>query len=190
MTSLDLRDSRWSASRWAAVRWHDTSATTDRSAEQGRIHFFPSTIPVKDGREPRRRQRQHFEGIEKAVRRTVTLFSRSSSRIFSTRMFPGQARERTGRAIELERAAGASAIASLACVATWPTDFRKDLSRIEVPSLVIHGEADRILPIGASGLRTAKLVKGARLLTVKEGPHCITWTHADVVTPPLLEFLK
>ncbi len=86
-------------------------------------------------------------------------------------------------------AAGASATASLACVLTWHTDFRKDLSRIDVPTLVIHGDADRILPIGASGLRTAKLVKGARLMTVKDGPHCVTWTHTDVVTPSLLEFL-
>ena len=87
-------------------------------------------------------------------------------------------------------AAGSSATASLACVSTWHTDFRKDLSRIEVPTLVIHGDADRILPIGASGLRTARLVKGARLKTVKNGPHCVTWTHADVVNPALLEFLK
>ncbi|MGA2253933.1 MAG: alpha/beta hydrolase [Thermoguttaceae bacterium] len=86
-------------------------------------------------------------------------------------------------------AAGASATASLACVSTWHTDFRKDLSRIDVPTLVIHGDADRILPIGASGLRTAKLVKGAHLMTVKDGPHCVIWTHADVVTPALLEFL-
>jgi non-heme chloroperoxidase len=59
-----------------------------------------------------------------------------------------------------------------------------------VPTLVMHGDADRIVPIGASGLRTAKLVKDSRLVVVKDGPHCITWTHADVVTPALLEFLK
>ena len=73
---------------------------------------------------------------------------------------------------------------------TWHTDFHKDLQRIDLPTLVIHGDADRIVPIGASGLRTAKLVKGAHLVVVKDGPHCITWSHADVVTPALLEFLK
>ncbi len=87
-------------------------------------------------------------------------------------------------------AAAASSTASLACVATWYTDFRKDLARIDVPTLVIHGDADRIVPINASGQRTAKLIKGAKLVTVKDGPHCITWTHADTVTPALLEFLK
>jgi non-heme chloroperoxidase len=74
-------------------------------------------------------------------------------------------------------AASASATASLACVPTWHEDFRGDLAHIDVPTLVIHGDADRILPITAAGLRTAKLIKGARLLVVKDGPHCITWTH-------------
>jgi non-heme chloroperoxidase len=74
-------------------------------------------------------------------------------------------------------------------VPTWHEDFRNDLSRVDVPTLVIHGDADRILPIAASGLRTAKSIKGARLLVVKDGPHCITWTHAEQVNGGLLEFL-
>jgi non-heme chloroperoxidase len=86
-------------------------------------------------------------------------------------------------------AAGASATASLACVPTWHEDFRKDLDRIDVPTLVIHGDADRILPITAAGLRTAKLIKGARLLVVKDGPHCLTWTHAEEVNSELANFL-
>src|ERR1700675_568865 len=86
-------------------------------------------------------------------------------------------------------AAGASATASFACVATWHEDFRKDLTRVDVPTLVIHGDADRILPISASGLRTAKLIKGARLSVVKDGPHCITWTQAEEVNTELLSFL-
>jgi len=86
-------------------------------------------------------------------------------------------------------AAGCSATASLACVPTWHEDFRKDLSKIDVPTLVMHGDADRILPITAAGARTAKLIKGARLLMVKDGPHCITWTHADQVNAELVKFL-
>jgi non-heme chloroperoxidase len=86
-------------------------------------------------------------------------------------------------------AAGASATASLACVATWHEDFRKDLARIDVPTLVIHGDADRIVPINVSGQRTAKLIAGARLLTVKGGPHAMTWTHADEVNAELVNFL-
>jgi len=58
-----------------------------------------------------------------------------------------------------------------------------------VPTLVIHGDADRILPITASGQRTAKLIKGARHLVIKGGPHCITWTHAEEVNSELVTFL-
>jgi pimeloyl-ACP methyl ester carboxylesterase len=54
---------------------------------------------------------------------------------------------------------------------------------------VIHGDDDRILPIAASGRRTAQLIKGARQLVVK-GPHCITWTHAGEVNAELLSFLS
>jgi len=86
-------------------------------------------------------------------------------------------------------AAGASATASVACVPTWHEDFRKDVEKIDVPTLVMHGDADRILPIAASGARTAKLIKGARLAILKDGPHCITWTHADEVNTELLNFL-
>ena len=86
-------------------------------------------------------------------------------------------------------AAGASATASLACVPAWHEDFRKDVNKIDVPTLVLHGDADRILPITAAGPRTAKLIKGARLLIVKDGPHCTTWTHADEVNAELVNFL-
>jgi non-heme chloroperoxidase len=86
-------------------------------------------------------------------------------------------------------AVGASAKGTLDCVSTWGTDFRKDLSRINVPTLVIHGDADRILPIAATGLRTRQAVKGARLVVVEGGPHGLTWTHADKVNPELVEFL-
>jgi non-heme chloroperoxidase len=87
-------------------------------------------------------------------------------------------------------AAGASPKGSLDCVTAWYTDFRKDLSKIDVPTLVIHGDADRILPIAATGELTAKAVRGARKVVIEGGPHGLTWTHADQVNQALLEFLK
>ena len=56
--------------------------------------------------------------------------------------------------------------------------------------LMIHGDSDRIVPISASGQRTAKMVPGARLVVVKDGPHAIIWTHADEVNKELLSFLR
>jgi len=87
-------------------------------------------------------------------------------------------------------AAGASPKGTLDCVTAWYTDFRKDLQRIDVPTLVIHGDGDRILPIEATGKLTQKAVKGSRLLVVKDGPHGLNWTHADQVNPELVAFLK
>ena len=86
-------------------------------------------------------------------------------------------------------AVGASAKGSLDCVAAWGTDFRDDLSRISIPTLVIHGDSDRIVPIAASGRRTQEAIKGARMVTIVGGPHGLTWTHAEEVNWELLDFL-
>jgi non-heme chloroperoxidase len=86
-------------------------------------------------------------------------------------------------------AAGASPKGTLDCVSAWLTDFRKDIVRIDVPTLVVHGHADRILPFAATGQRTHEAVKGSRLVEVDSGPHGLTWTHADELNHELLDFL-
>jgi len=86
-------------------------------------------------------------------------------------------------------AADASPTATLACVSAWLTDFREDLKRIDVPTLVVHGDADRILPLAATGQRTPGYVKGSRLLVISGAPHGLNWTHAEQVNRDLLEFL-
>jgi non-heme chloroperoxidase len=131
-----------------------------------------------------------FEGIQKAiVADRYAFFTEFFKNFYNTDLLLGKRVSEQAVQASWNVAAGASATASLACVPTWHEDFRNDLTRIDVPTLVIHGDADRILPITASGLRTANLIKGARLVVVKDGPHCITWTHADEVNPELLEFL-
>jgi pimeloyl-ACP methyl ester carboxylesterase len=87
-------------------------------------------------------------------------------------------------------AAGASAKATYDCPPTWATDFRKDLSRIDVPTLVMHGDADRILPITATGLLTHAAVKGSHLVVVEGAPHGMLWTHAEEVSRTLVDFLS
>jgi pimeloyl-ACP methyl ester carboxylesterase len=131
-----------------------------------------------------------FEGIQKAVLADrYAFFTDFFKNFYNTDLLQGKRVSEEAVRASWNVAAGASATASLACVPTWHEDFRKDLTRIDVPTLVIHGDADRILPITASGLRTAKLIKGARSVVVKDGPHCITWTHADEVNGELVEFL-
>ena len=72
---------------------------------------------------------------------------------------------------------------------TWHEDFRADVKRIDVPTLVIHGEADQIVPIDAAGRRTASMVTDARLVAIKDGPHAVNWTHAAEVNTELVSFL-
>lgn len=86
-------------------------------------------------------------------------------------------------------AAGASAFATLVCVPTWLTDFRDDLPKIDVPTLVVQGTEDRILPIDSTGRRLPALVKGAKLIEIDGGPHAIGWTHPEEVNRALLDFL-
>ena len=131
-----------------------------------------------------------FEGIQKAiVADRYAFFTEFFKNFYNTDVFLGKRVSEQAVQASWNIAAGASATASLACVPTWHEDFREDLNRIDVSTLVIHGDADRIVPITASGLRTAKLIKGARLFVVKDGPHCITWTHADEVSSELVDFL-
>jgi non-heme chloroperoxidase len=86
-------------------------------------------------------------------------------------------------------AAGASPFATYACVDTWLTDFRDDVAKIDVPTLVVHGTEDRILPFASTAARLPDLIKDVRLVSVKGGPHNIAWTHADEVNEALLEFI-
>lgn len=86
-------------------------------------------------------------------------------------------------------ASGASPIGTLDCVGAWLTDFRDDLPAVGVPALVIQGDADRVLPIKATGARLHEALEGSRFVVVKGGPHGLIWTHADEVNRALLEFL-
>jgi len=131
-----------------------------------------------------------FEGIQKAVAADrYAFFTEFFKNFYNTDVLLGKRVSEQAVRASWNLAAGASATASLACVPTWHEDFRNDLTHIDVPTLVMHGDADRILPLSASGARTAKLIKGARLVTIEGGPHCITWTHAEQVNAALLEFL-
>jgi non-heme chloroperoxidase len=87
-------------------------------------------------------------------------------------------------------ASRASPLATYACVDSWLTDFRTDLGKIDVPTLIVHGTDDRILPIEATAERLPRLIAEARLVRVDGGPHNIAWTHPTEVNGALAEFLR
>jgi non-heme chloroperoxidase len=86
-------------------------------------------------------------------------------------------------------ATGASAIGTRACVDAWIEDFRQDIARNTVPTLILHGDADRILPADAASRRQAKLIKNVSFVELKGGPHGVLWTHAEQVNAELVKFL-
>ncbi|HTH10660.1 MAG TPA: alpha/beta hydrolase, partial [Acidovorax sp.] len=70
------------------------------------------------------------------------------------------------------------------------TDFRGDLKKFDIPTLVIHGDDDQIVPIDASGKASAALIKNAKLIVYPGAPHGLTDTHKDRVNQDLLSFLQ
>jgi len=87
-------------------------------------------------------------------------------------------------------AAAASYHATLNCIDAWLEDFRDDIKEIKVPTLITHGDADRILPIASTGERMPKLIPGSKLHVIKNGPHGCNWTHATEFNETLLKFLE
>jgi len=86
-------------------------------------------------------------------------------------------------------AAGASAIGTLKCVDCWIEDFRKDIPKNDVPTLILHGDADRILPPDATSRRQAKMIKNVTFVELPGGPHGVLWTHAEQINQELVKFL-
>jgi non-heme chloroperoxidase len=86
-------------------------------------------------------------------------------------------------------AADASPIATRACPPGWLEDFTRDITRIDVPTLILHGTADRILPIEGQGRRLHAALPDARYVEIDGGPHVMCVTHAHEVNDQLLAFL-
>jgi len=89
----------------------------------------------------------------------------------------------------LALAAQADLHAAVACIQSWLTDFRGDLARVTVPTLVVHGDSDAIVPFEVSGQRTHDQVAGSELVVIKDGPHGINTSHAEEFNAAVVAFL-
>ena len=131
-----------------------------------------------------------FEGIKAAIRADRPAFLMEFLRNFYNY-------DVTGGKLVSERvlednwnvAVGASAIGTLKCVDCWIEDFRKNLPKNTVPTLILHGDADRILPPDATSRRQAKMIKNVKSVELPGGPHGVLWTHADQINAELVKFL-
>jgi non-heme chloroperoxidase len=191
MTKLDLRDAAlvgFSMGGGEVARYLGTYGT-----ERVRQAVFIASIPpflLKTAGNPEGVDGNVFAGIEKAITADRPAFlAKFLADFYNVDVLGGKLISEQVVQLSWNIAAGASPKGTLDCVSAWLTDFRKDLQRIDVPTLVIHGDADRILPLAATGTRTHDAIQGSRLVVVEGGPHGLTWTHADKVNHELRSFL-
>jgi pimeloyl-ACP methyl ester carboxylesterase len=155
--------------------------------------IFISSVPpflVKTSDNPEGVDSSVFDGIKQAISADRPAFlSKFFADFYNVDLLRGKRISDQVVQLSWNIGAVASPKGTLDCVSAWLTDFRKDLQSIKVPTLVIHGDADRILPIAATGKRTHELIKESKLVVVEGGPHGITWTHAEQVNQALMEFL-
>jgi non-heme chloroperoxidase len=154
---------------------------------------FMAAIPpffVKTGNNPAGVDASVFEGIKKAlVADRPAFLSKFFADFYNVDVLGGKRISDEVVRLSWNIAAGASPTGTLQCVTSWATDFRDDLRRLGVQTLVIHGDSDRIVPLEVSGQLTHQAVAGSRLAVVAGGPHGLNWTHAEDVNRELVSFL-
>src|SRR6185437_14841306 len=130
-----------------------------------------------------------FEGIKQQVLADRPLwFKNFFDNFYNTDAYLGSRVSEPALQASFATAVAASPHAAWACVDTWLTDFRADLPKIDVPVLLVHGNADRILPYEVTAARLPQLVDNLTFVTVEGGPHNIAWTHPEEVNRALLDF--
>ncbi len=162
---------------------------------QGRVTkagFLSSIAPAlrKDGHNPEGVDPAVFEQMKQAIEKDRYDFLKDFGKTFYNQGVLTHAVSEAKLQADFNVAAQSSYQAMLFCVDAWLEDFRQDVNGIQMPTLVVHGDADKIVPLENSGGRMPALVPSAKLHVVKDGPHGLIWTHADEVNKVLLEFLR
>jgi non-heme chloroperoxidase len=135
--------------------------------------------------------RSFFDGIKKSIIVDRPAYIRKFlDDFFNVDVLGGERVSEQAWQMSFNIAVAASAKGTLDCVDAWLTDFRADLPRIDVPTLVVQGNEDRILPIDATGRRLAGMLPDARFVEIEGGPHNILWTHAQEVNRVLVAFVE
>ena len=168
--------------------------STYGSARVARAAFLGSLEPfvLKTEDNPDGVPQEVFDGMTEAVTADrYAFFTEFFKNFYNTDTFLGTPRlsqEALNASWNIAAAAGATA--SVAAQPTWLTDFRADIPRIDVPTLIVHGTADNILPIDVTGRRFAKAMPSADYVEIDGAPHGLPWTHAAELNETLLAFLK
>lgn len=191
MEALDLRRAvlvGFSMGSGEIARYLSTYGT-DRIARVASLGGLPPFLLLTD---------DNPEGVPQVVFDPLTAAARADRYAFFSSFFDGfyNLTDNLGTRISEEAvtankaiAAASSPIASVDAQYTWLTDFRDDISAYTVPTLIVHGTADNIVPIDHTARRLARLIPDARFVEIEGAPHGMLWTHADEVNAALLDFL-
>ncbi len=189
MTELDLKDA-------ILVGFSMGGAEVARyvgqygSARVSKAVFISSVAPylLKNEENQEGVEASVFEGIRKSViedrPKFLTTFFKD---FYNTRLLENISSEAAHTS--WVTAVGASPIATLKCIDSWLEDFRHDLQSFDIPTLVVHGDEDKIVPIKASSERMQKYVSNCVFFPISGAPHGLTWTHAEELNPVLLDFV-
>ena len=132
-----------------------------------------------------------FAGIQRAIFEDRPAFlSTFLDKFYSVESLRGKRISDDAVRLSWNIAAGASFVGTHDCVRSWLTDFRADLRKIRIPTLVVHGDNDQTLPLAVTGERMKRFAETSRLVVVAGGPHGLNWTHPEEVNKALLEFLR
>ena len=146
---------------------------------------------VKTGDNPEGVDKSVFDGIMDAIRTDRPAFFKGFfQNFYNADVLTGMRVSDEVLQASFNVAVGSSAPATLACVPAWLNDFRADVASIKIPTLTVQGDADRILPIDATGARLPKLIEGSEYVVIKDGPHAIGWTHAEELNKAMLDFIS
>ncbi|GAA3640168.1 bromoperoxidase [Microbacterium awajiense] len=193
MEDLDLRDAvlvGFSMGTGEVVRYLSRygSARVAKAALLGALQpFLLKTDDNPAGAGPQ----EFFDGIAQSVRDDRYAFIAGFfTDFYNLDDFLGDriSKEAVDASVQTANRAGNTAIA--AAPLTWPTDFRDDIPHITVPTLILHGTADNILPIDVTARRLRELLPDATYVELEGAPHGLLWTHAPEVNEVLLAFLR
>ena len=192
MTKLNLRDATlvgFSMGGGEVARY-----LSKYGSERVNKAVFMSAIPpflLKTSNNPEGVDGSVFDGMKKAIKADRPAFlSEFFSNFYNVDILKGIKISDEVVRLSWNVGAGASPKGTLDCVSAWLVDFREELKRINIPVLIMHGNADRILPLAATGKRTPEFVKGSRLVVIEGAPHGMNWTHAEEINRELLTFLN
>lgn len=192
LTDLDLADAvlvGFSMGTGEVARYLSTYG----SARVSKAVFLGSLEPflLKTEDNPDGVPQEVFDGLLGAVKEDrYAFFTEFFKNFFNTDDTLGSRLSEEALRASWATASNSSAYASWAAQPTWLTDFRKDIPKIDVPALIVHGTADNILPIDATGRRFREALPAADYMEIEGAPHGMLWTHAQEINEALLAFLK